>query len=383
MINVALLGCGTVGGGVCDILKTSPHLAKKFQITHILDKKINPNDDRFTNNFDVIINDKNVDIIVEALGGIEPAHTYISASLNAKKHVVTSNKAVVAQYMEEFVDLSIQNNVGLFLEATAGGGIPWIHNLMRVKRIDEIVSFSGIINGTSNFIIDKMEKENLDFNTALKLAQEKGYAEKDPSADINGDDVRAKACISASIAFDTLVDAEIPTSGIRNLTHEDIEVFENLGLRVRMVTRALKKDDQYCICVEPQLSSLQTLEANTPGYFNTVSLVGNTIGELKFFGAGAGAYPTANAIIQDILDCIDNKFPAYNITNPLQFNTEIMPSTYLYRTRAETELPRNAIMIRPGYFEVVGKYPDEASLFLEKMTEKDPLTFMASMQKVV
>lgn len=382
-MNIAVMGCGTVGGGVVEIIDNRMDKGSNLKVTRILDKIFREGDNRFTDKIEDITEDDTIDLVVESMGGIEPAHTFILAALNAGKHVVTSNKAVVSKYMKEFVDAANDNSVGLFLEATAGGGVPWIHNLMRVKRIDQITQFSGIINGTSNFIIDKMEKENADFSETLKLAQEKGYAEANPSADIDGDDVKAKSMISASIAFSTLCTDEIPKSGIRNLTAEDIEVFKELGLRVRMITRGQIKGDKYFVTVEPQLCEENTLEANTPGYFNTVSLTGETIGELKFFGAGAGALPTANAIVQDIIDCADGKRPVYDLSRELEFDETIMPSTYLFRTKAEHSLPRQTIMIRPGYFEIGGKYPAEAHQIAENLLVVDPNSFMASIQKTV
>ena len=382
-MNIAVLGCGTVGGGVVEIVDNRMPANSNLKVTRLLDLRHKEGETRYADSIDEICESKDVDIVVEAMGGIEPAHEFILKALNAGKHVVTSNKAVVSTYFKDFVDAANNNNVGLFLEATAGGGVPWIHNIIRVKRIDEITQFSGIINGTSNFIIDKMEKEGADFGETLKLAQEKGYAEANPSADIDGDDVKAKSMISASIAFNTLCTDKVPTSGIRNLTAEDITAFDEMGCRVRMVTRAMVKGERYCVTVEPQLCPATTLEANTPGYFNTVSLTGATIGELKFFGAGAGSLPTANAIVQDILDCEAGKIPTYDIARKLEFDETIMPTTYLFRTRAEKALPRNTIMIRPGYFEVVGKYPQEAHNIAENLLIEDPTSFMASVQKTV
>ena len=382
-MNIAVLGCGTVGGGVVEIVDNRMPETSNLRVTHLLDLRHVEGETRYADSIDEICACAEVDVVVEAMGGIEPAHEFILKALNAGKHVVTSNKAVVSTYFKKFVDAANANNVGLFLEATAGGGVPWIHNIMRVKRIDKITQFSGIINGTSNFIIDKMEKEGADFGETLKLAQEKGYAEANPSADIDGDDVKAKSMISASIAFNTLCTSDIPTSGIRNLTAEDIIAFKEMGCRVRMICRAMVKDARYCVTVEPQVCQETTLEANTPGYFNTVSLTGETIGELKFFGAGAGALPTANAIVQDILDCKAGKIPTYDMSSKLEFDETIMPSTYLFRTRAEKALPKNTIMIRPGYFEIVGKYPCEARRIAENLLIEDPSSFMASVQKTV
>lgn len=382
-MNIAVLGCGTVGGGVVEIIDNRMPQGSDLQVTKILTRTKKPGETRYAQDIDEICGDASIDIVVESMGGIDPAREYILRALGAGKHVVTSNKAVVAAHFKEFVDAANESGAGLFLEATAGGGVPWIHNLLRVKRIDNITAFSGIINGTSNFIIDKMEKEGADFLETLKLAQEKGYAEANPSADIDGDDVKAKSIISASIAFNTLCSSDIPKAGIRNLTAEDIEFFESIGKRVRMITRGVQKDSRYFVTVEPQISDITTLEANTPGYFNTVSLTGETIGELKFFGAGAGALPTANAIVQDILDCQAGKRPVYDFSRELMLDQSLMTTTYLYRTKAHNSLPRNAIQITEGYYECIGMYPYEGHDKLEDLLIEDPNTFMASMDKMV
>lgn len=381
-MNVAILGYGVVGSGVAQIVDHLIKTKDRLKITKILDLK-EINDDRLVHCIDDITQDKNVDTVVECMGGIEPAKTFILASLNAGKNVITSNKAVVSKNFREFVDAAQTNNVGVFVEATAGGGVPWIHNILRAKRIDEICEFSGIINGTSNFIISKMENESASFESALKLAQEKGYAEADPSADIYGYDVAAKASISTSIAFDTNVNFEIPTAGIANLKIEDIEFFKSKNMAVRMIARGKLKNNKLCVCVEPQLFLNNTLEGNTPGYFNTVTFVGKTIGELKFFGAGAGSLPTANAIVQDLLDCGDGLFPKYSFENDYEFDETVLLSSYLYRTTAEDALPKNAIMIAPGYFEVYGKHPQEAHRIYQDLLLEDMDAFMASLQTTV
>lgn len=383
-MKIAILGKGTVGGGVVEILDNRGISGRNIEIKRILELRSSETDARVTTNFEDIVSDPEISCVVECIGGVDPAYDYIKRSLSAGKHIVTSNKAVVSEHYAEFVELSKANNVSIHLEACAGGGIPWINAILRAKRIDKITAFSGIINGTSNFIIDRMEKENADFTDVLKEAQRLGYAEKNPSADIDGWDVRAKAMISGSICFDTVCDLEsIPTCGIRSLTKADIEIFEEMGLRVRMIARGVCNQDSYFICVEPELSEINTLEANTPGYFNTVTLTGETIGELKFFGAGAGALPTANAIVQDLIDLDAGINPVYNTQNELNIEPELMLSSYIFRTEADSALPRRALLIRPGYYEITSIYPTEAHKILNKLLPEDPNTFMASLQKAI
>lgn len=378
-MKIGLLGRGTVGGGVDKIISSSAAQTKELEVTKILDLKKIEGDGRFKDSIDDIVQDESIDVVVECMGGIEPAHEFILASLNAGKHVVTSNKAVVSKFFFDFVSAANKNDVGLFLEATAGGGVPWIHNLMRAKRIDEIIEYSGIINGTSNFIIDRMEKRKANFEATLKQAQERGYAEADPSADIDGDDVKAKTMISASIAFDTLCTDQIPMAGIRNLKAEDINVFDKMGLNVRMITKGVRDGDKYCITVEPQLCDKASLEANTPGYFNTVSLRGETIGELKFFGAGAGEFPTANAIAQDIIDCMQGYRPKYNFDRQLVFDASIMQSSYVYRTSAKDVIPQSSVEINENYFLVANQNPMSANDILRRALEVDSESFMAGL----
>ncbi len=306
-MNIALLGFGVVCGGVYEILKKLP----EYNVTRILIR--NPAKktmDCMTLDFADIENDKEIDLVVEAIGGLHPAREYILASLNAKKHVVTANKAVVAAYFEEFVAAAKENGVKFMVEATSGGGIPWIKNLQRVGRIDEVTSLHGIMNGTSNFILSAMTSEGKDFDDVLKVAQELGYAEADPSADIDGDDVRNKCAISASVAFGCPVDVNrILQSGIRYISKSDIDWFKENGLVCKLFATAKRDGDKFDAVVEPVLLGCDTVEANVPKNYNITCLYGETIGEVKLYGQGAGGLPTGNAIVQDIIDInTDNTF---------------------------------------------------------------------------
>ena len=306
-MNIALLGFGVVCGGVYDILKNMP----EYQVKKILIR--NPAKmtmDCMTLDFADIENDSEIDLVVEAIGGLHPAREYILASLNAKKHVVTANKAVVAAYFDEFVTAAKENNVKFMVEATTGGGIPWIKNLQRVGRIDQVTRLHGIMNGTSNFILSAMTSEGKDFEPVLKVAQELGYAEADPSADIDGDDVRNKCAISAAIAFGCPVDVEsIPKAGIRHISNADIEWADKNGMVFKLFASAQCDGTNYDAVVEPVLLDKYSVEANVPKNYNITCLWGETIGEVKLYGQGAGGFPTGNAIVQDIIDVnTDNAF---------------------------------------------------------------------------
>ena len=327
-MNIALLGFGTVCKGVFDILKEMPEYnVKKILIRNPAKKNM----DCMTLSFDDIENDKDIDLVVEAIGGLHPAKEYIISSLKAKKHVVTANKAVVAKYFDEFISVAKENNVKFMVEATSGGGIPWIKNLQRVSRIDDVTRLYGIMNGTSNYILSAMTDENKDFDEVLKNAQDLGYAESDPSADIDGDDVRNKCAISASIAFNSLVCVDdINQSGIRNITKSDIEWFENQDVVCKLFGTAIKDNDHYDAVVEPVLLCKNTVEANVSKNYNITCLYGKTIGEVKLFGQGAGGFPTGNAIVQDIIDIKENQ--AFDISfNKTLSKSNIISGKYYIR----------------------------------------------------
>ncbi|MBR6518107.1 MAG: homoserine dehydrogenase [Oscillospiraceae bacterium] len=324
-MNIALLGFGVVCTGVYEILKTLP----EYNVKRILIR--NPAKltmDCMTLDFSDIENDSEIDLVVEAIGGLHPAREYILAALNAKKHVVTANKAVVAAYFEEFIAAAKENGVKFMVEATSGGGIPWIKNLQRVGRIDEVTELHGIMNGTSNFILSAMTSEGKDFGDVLKTAQELGYAEADPSADIDGDDVRNKCAISASIAFGCPVDVNsILQSGIRHISKADIEWCKENGLVCKLFAAAKRDGDSFDAVVEPVLLPCDTVEANVPRNYNITCLYGETIGEVKLYGQGAGGFPTGNAIVQDIIDV--NCGSAYDISFGKKLNkAEIITGRY-------------------------------------------------------
>jgi len=283
-MKIAILGFGTVGTGVYEIIKNSnASIIKNFEITKILvrnkDKISSP---IMTDNYDEIIEDNSINIVVEVMGGAVPAYEYILRALKAKKHVVTANKEVVALHLDEFTKIASENNVSIHYEASVGGGIPWIKSIIKAKRIDKIQEISGILNGTSNFILYNMFKNGYEFNDILKIAQEKGYAETDPSADIDGIDVQRKLSITTSLCFDTIVPQNnIPTFGIRNVTKQDIDYFKNNNLVLKLIAKSVLYNDSYCSCVEPVLFNKNSIEANVDHNYNIGSLIGESIGELK------------------------------------------------------------------------------------------------------
>jgi len=274
MQNVALLGFGTVGASVARILDER---VSDVNLTSILVRAGKEHvDPRATSDFDALLSDPALDTVVECMGGLTPAYEYIKAALTAKKNVVTSNKAVVSAHFEEFMTLAAEAGVNFKIEACVCGGIPWIAGIQKVRRIDEISAFWGIMNGTTNYIVYSMLKDGTDFAEVLSKAQELGYAERDPSSDIDGIDVRSKTMISASIAFDVICTDQIPMSGIRNLTKRDLAMFGSHDMTIKLFGRGVSDGSSYAVAVEPVAVSLSTIEANVPTNFNEIPLASSS-----------------------------------------------------------------------------------------------------------
>lgn len=372
--KIGLLGHGVVGRGVDEIVTTRVEGVEVTRILELPDRcGVDP---RMTSSFDDLVTDDSIDAIVECMGGIEPAHTYIAAALNAGKHVVTSNKAVVAAHFSEFVELARKAGVGLHIEATCGGGIPWIASIAKARRIDEICSISGIMNGTTNYLVDTMAKTGEDFTDVLVRAQKLGYAERDPSADIDGIDVANKTAIACGVAFGVYVSpGALPVTGIRTLTRADMELFASLGRVVKLLGRGVVENGAFCASVEPVAVDAASLEAHVPANFNLVTLVGTTVGELKFYGQGAGSLPTGNAMVQDILDAASNVLPAYDLGASLRHDQDLLRGDYIFRTSVPIQ---SATEVVPGAYAVSDLTPQDARLLYERVLTSDPTAFMAA-----
>lgn len=374
-MKIALLGYGTVGRGVDRIIRER---VPAVEVTRILELPDRLSDPRMTASFDDILADDEVELVVECMGGIEPAHTYIASALRGGRHVVTSNKAVVAEHLAEFAALAQAAGVGLYLEAAVGGGVPWIAGIEKVRRVDDVTSFSGIMNGTTNYIVDAMRKERADFAEVLAEAQRLGYAERDPSADIDGVDVRNKTIISASVAFDVACEKDLPTSGIRNLTLADLELFSAHGRTVKLLGRGVADDGRYAAAVEPVAVAESSLEAAVPSNFNLLTLEGTTVGELRFYGQGAGSLPTGNAIVQDVLDCVAGaRRPVYDFSRPLSYDPSLLRSDYVLRTTAALA----GEPYGPGALLVRDLTAEGARALLDEALVSDPTTFMAALPR--
>lgn len=304
-MNIGLLGCGVVGGGILDFCAGREDLT----VTKVLVRRPRPDLGALAvTDIADIVNDEAIGIVAEVMGGLHPAYEYICAALKAGKHVVTANKAVISAYYSELTGLARECGVSLRCTAAVGGGIPWLTNLERCKRLDSICELGGIMNGTTNFIMDAMHASPVSFPEILKQAQELGYAEADPSADIDGDDVRRKLTISANIAFDALVQEEdIPMFGIRTVTDGDIRAFKAHGFVCKLLATAKAAEGGVCAFIEPTLVDSHDLEAAVPKNFNLITYCGEKVGRHSFFGQGAGRYPTAFNAVEDCLDIVAGK----------------------------------------------------------------------------
>ena len=365
-MKIAILGYGTVGRGVDQII--SEHV-DGVEVTHILELPDRLSDPRMTSSFDEILADEKIELVVECMGGVEPARTYIMAALQSGRHVVTSNKAVVAAHFAEFAAASVASGAGLFVEAAVGGGVPWIASVEKVRRIDEVTSFSGIMNGTTNYIVDAMRRQGAEFDVVLAEAQRLGFAERDPSADIDGIDVLNKTIISASVAFGVACERGLPASGIRNLTKADLELFAARGRTVKLLGHGLTSDGRYAAAVEPVAVAADSL-----------TLDATTVGELKFYGQGAGSLPTGNAIVQDVLDCASGaRRPVYDFTRPLSYDPMLLRADYVLRTTAALG---DAEEFGPGALLVRDLTAEAARALLDEALAADPTTFMAALPAV-
>lgn len=304
-MNIGLLGCGVVGCGILDFCAGREDLT----VTKVLVRRPRPDLGALAvTDIADIISDEAIGIVAEVMGGLHPAYEYICAAMKAGKHVVTANKAVISAYYPELTGLARECGVSLRCTAAVGGGIPWLTNLERCKRLDSICELGGIMNGTTNFIMDAMHASPVSFPEILKQAQELGYAEADPSADIDGDDVRRKLTISANIAFDALVQEEdIPMFGIRTVTDGDIRAFKAHGFVCKLLATAKAAEGGVCAFIEPTLVDSHDLEAAVPKNFNLITYCGEKVGRHSFFGQGAGRYPTAFNAVEDCLDIVAGK----------------------------------------------------------------------------
>ena len=314
MKKIAVFGCGTVGSGVVEVFyKNRQSIQRKagcpLDIKYIYLRRPRPElpwQDKLCYDFDTILHDPEISIVVEVMGGLHPAGEWIAACLKNNKSVVTANKELIAAQGAQLLALARQHQVNLLFEASVGGGIPIIRPLHQCLGANELDDIQGILNGTTNFILTKMSREGMSFSQALQMAQQLGYAEADPTADVQGLDACRKICILASLAFGSqLYPQLVHCQGITELTPEDVEYARNWGGVIKLIARAHRDPDtqQLSALVAPMFVPHDSQLSTVDDVFNGILVDGDATGQVLFYGKGAGKLPTASAVISDVIDC--------------------------------------------------------------------------------
>ena len=313
MVKVAVLGYGTVGSGIVEVIKTNQDMVNKkagdeIDVKYILDLRDFPGDpyeNLVVHDVEIILNDPEVLVIAEAMGGVEPAYTFTKRALSAGKSVCTSNKELVAKHGAELIELARVNKCNYMFEASVGGGIPIIRPLNASLTPERVDGITGILNGTTNYILTKMEKEGSDFDTVLKEAQDKGYAERNPEADVEGYDACRKIAILSSLIYGKNVNFEhIYTEGITKITTNDFAYAKKAGYTIKLLAMSKEVNGKYFAMVTPCMINDQNPLYFVNDVFNGILVHGNTLGNTMYYGAGAGKLPTASAVVSDIIDCV-------------------------------------------------------------------------------
>lgn len=381
MTKVAILGFGVVGSGVAEVLtrnggsitqKTSQQLELKY-ILDVRDFPDSPYGDKFVKDFAVIEQDPEVEVVVETIGGATVALDFTRRALRAGKSVVSSNKELVAQHGYELLQMARDNNVSYRFEASVGGGIPILHPLAQCLVANQLCEVRGILNGTTNYILTHMIGTGISFEEALKEAQERGYAEHDPTADIEGIDACRKICILAALAFGRHVyPDQVPTHGISKVTLADVSYADSAGMRVKLLGRAIRQGDKVMAYVAPHLVSESNPLAGVDDVFNAITIRGNTIGDVMFYGRGAGKLPTASAVVNDVIDAVQHhrtkRFLSWDEGGPdYVVGTETLSDQWFLRLRGSIRdlegLGPVSILGRPG------APSDEVGVITQPMTQ--------------
>lgn len=392
MINVAVLGYGTVGSGVVEVINTNHESINKragqeINVKYVLDLRDFPGDPVekiLVHDYEQIVNDPEVDIVVEVMGGVEPAYTFVKKALLAGKNVCTSNKALVADKGRELMDIAREKSINFLFEASCGGGIPIIRVINSSLTGDEIDEVTGILNGTTNYMLYKMSTEGCEFDTVLKEAQQKGYAEADPTADVEGYDACRKIAILSSLAYSEYFDyKDIYTEGITKITPEDMEYAAKLGRTIKLLGTSRRNADGTCYAmVAPFLIGRDSPLYSVNDVFNAVFVHGNMLGDAMFYGSGAGKLPTASAVVGDIVDAAKhlhtNIFTNWNSTPAKLRPLDQVSGRFFVRVKKEAaeeakEVLENAEMI------CLDQLPEECAFITTDMTQGE---FCAKAEKL-
>lgn len=400
MVEIAIMGYGVVGSGVAEVLcNHTENIAKRakeeIRIKYILDLKEFPEDplaDRFTKSFDDILNDPDVKIVVEVMGGLHPAYEFVRSCLLAGKSVVTSNKELVAQKGADLLALAQKQNLNFLFEASVGGGIPIIRPMSQCLAANDVIEIDGILNGTTNFILTKMIRDQMDFDDALALAQKLGYAEHNPAADVEGLDACRKICILASLAFGKHVyPDQVHTEGITKVTLADVEYAEGWGGVIKLIGRVkILENDQIHSMVCPMFVPRSSQLANVDDVFNGIQVRGDSIGDVVFYGKGAGKLPTASAVVADVIDCVRHfkarKYLFWEDAVP-NYVRDYRKDTIAFYVRGKSEDPALALGQAEGLFGEVhqlvrkGAEKDEFAFVTEPLVEEEFLDLLEQMKE--
>ena len=385
MINVAILGYGTVGSGVFEVIRTnnesiSKRVGEKVNVKYVLDIKDFPEDDPvhevLCRDFNVILNDPEVQIVVEVLGGVNPSYNWAVECLKKGKSVCTSNKELVAKHGAELIALAKENNANFFFEASVGGGIPVIRPINQSLTADEITEITGILNGTTNYILTKMTEEGVDFDTVLKDAQEKGYAELHPEADVEGYDACRKIAILTSLAYGKQVDFEdIYTEGITKITDADIKYAKAMGKSIKLLGTSRKVGDEVFAMVSPMMIGEEHPLYSVKDVFNAIFINGNMVDDVMFYGRGAGKLPTASAVVGDVVEAARNlgrTLPLLWDAEKLELgSTDNFEHAFFVRVDAKETVKAIEAAFGEVTFITIDGHVDEIAFVTPVMKEKD------------
>ncbi|MBO7333381.1 MAG: homoserine dehydrogenase, partial [Lachnospiraceae bacterium] len=381
MIEAAVFGYGTVGSGTVEVIMDnndviSKRIGDKINVKAILDLRDFPGDkyeSRVVHDVNVIIDDPEISIICETMGGVGAAYKFTKMALEAGKSVCTSNKELVALHGPELIELAKEHNCSYKFEASVGGGIPIIRPLENALTADVILSVCGIVNGTTNYMLTKMDKEGAEFDDVLKEAQANGYAEADPTADIEGHDARRKIAILASIVFGKTINSEdIPTEGITKISARDMKYAKQLSRKIKLLARYESSDNKRYAMVAPFLLTNEDPLYSVDDVFNAIKVTGNMLGEAMFYGRGAGKLATASAVVGDVVECAKNlgKHIPCDWSSEVVTLTDMESSERKFFVRVGAETASEAKELFPIEEEVKVGFYDEFSFVTKVMTEK-------------
>ena len=381
-MKIAILGYGTVGSGVFSVIRENNAIIEKrvgapIEIKYVLDLRDFPGDPvepYLVHDFRQIIEDPEIDIIVEVMGGLKPAYDFVKEALLSGRSVCTSNKELVAAYGAELIEIAKERSINFLFEASVGGGIPVIRQLMRSVTADEVEEVSGILNGTTNYMMTRMREDGISFDEALADAQANGFAERNPAADIEGFDACRKIAILTSLAYGQQVDyQEIYTEGITKISEADVAYAKAMKRGIKLIARSYQKDGKVYAMVSPMMIRKKNPLYPVNGVFNAIMVRGNMLGEIMFYGMGAGKLPTASAVVSDVIDAAKHRF----VNIPILWSTEkltlgakeeMMTRFFVRVPAAEADKARELFAIHKT--TEIDEKPDEFAFVTKEMSEK-------------